>query len=57
MKPAETTDWTCPMCGEVIPVAIGVRSTKRGTVRVNLSPTALADPFAHAWRHEMEDDS
>lgn len=47
--PAETT-WTCPECGERIPVPFNVNGRGK-TLQVSITETAVADAVAHAWTH------
>lgn len=54
-----TVAWTCPACDEHVAVQALVIATSTPwdpapTVRVNLTDTALADVYAHAWAHEQE---
>ena len=46
--------WTCPECGEKVPVAVtvkGVVDDGHAAIQVSVPETALADAFAHAWTH------
>jgi hypothetical protein len=56
-----STTWTCPECGERIPVhldaLVGTDGTARSSrikIRVKLPDAALADAFTHAWSHREE---
>lgn len=52
-----TTSWTCPDCGERVPIRLDALTGVDGSrikIRVLTSDTSLADVFAHAWTHEDE---
>lgn len=63
MKPR----WTCPRCGDEIPLELEITSDKADgrlcnndkrspgsvTLRVRLDEADLADVAAHVWRHEQ----
>lgn len=54
MNAPGTTTWTCPDCGERIPVQIKTRSKARGsvvTVSLDYEEAWLADAWAHVFTH------
>lgn len=42
--------WTCPECGERVPIDVVVIPVG-STLDVSLPDSAAADAFAHAWTH------
>lgn len=55
-----TTTWTCPACGEQVPIHLDALTGIDGSrikTRVRVPQTALADAFAHAWIHREDEEA